>query len=208
MIRFVFKIAVAVLLLGIVAFAALFIVLFVGEMAKQSASATPQLPPAQSAFLHLLEDYRKQYSGASSLFSGSRNDIQMNRIYDARKKALCDVDADVRDWTGVVVNVRTSLFNSRHKASLDIALPSSINDNVGFRGVTINSKEDPELFETFAKLKRGDKIRFSGRLNDYKGCVQEHSVTQAGGMEWPAFRFTYSEVNGVRSTKLSAKDAL
>jgi hypothetical protein len=72
---------------------------------------------------------------------------------------------------------------------------------------TINSKEDPELFETIAKLKRGDKIRFSGRLDHHKGCVHEHSVTQSFGMEWPAFWFTYSEVNGVRSTKLSAKAA-
>lgn len=87
-------------------------------------------------------------------------------------------------------------------------MPSSINDNVGFRGETINAKEDPELFEMVANLKRGDKIRFSGTINHYyKGCVFERSMTQTFGMEWPAFGFTYSEVNGVQSKKLSAKDA-
>ena len=164
-----------------------------------SAPAAQQLPPAQTAFLHLLEDYRKQYSGASSFFSGSQNDIQKNRIYDARKKALCDIDPDVHGWTGVVVNVKTPvIFGSRHKAALEIAMPASINDNVEFRGETINAKEDPELFEMVATLKRGDKIRFSGTINHHhKGCIYAHNLTQTFGMEWPKFGFTYSEINGV-----------
>ena len=188
-------------------------IVLIGVIAVQITSApdalAQQAPSAQAAFLHLLDDYRKQYNGHSSLLWGKRNEIQMNRIYDARKKALCDVDPDVRDWTGVVDKVSTPLiFGSRHKASLEIALPSKVTDNVGFVGETINSKEDPELFEAIANLKRGDKIRFSGTINHYhKGCVFERSITQSGGMEWPTFWFTYSEVNGVLSKKLSAKDA-
>ena len=163
-----------------------------------SRNSEPEMPPAQASFLSQLEDYRTQYSAASS----KRNDIQMNRIYDARKMALCAVDPNVRGWTGTVRDVSTGFSRSQRRAFVTLNIPN-FNDNITFSGENIYLKEDPELFEVLADLKRGDKIQFSGTFDYSTGCVREISLTQTFGMEWPEFRFTYSEINGVRSNKIN-----
>jgi hypothetical protein len=103
---FIVKVAVGVLLLTIAAFIVIFIGLFTNAIitnASSSRNSEPQMPSAQAAFLSQLEDYRNQYSVVR------HNEIQPNRIFEARKLALCEVDSGVRDWIGKVHKIETSL---------------------------------------------------------------------------------------------------
>jgi hypothetical protein len=149
--------------------------------------AIPQGPSAQSTFVANLENYRSQYETAVS----NKNDIQQNRIFDARKEMLCKADPQVQNWTGKVYRIDTSFVDSRHRASLYL----QVSDNVWFYGKMIDSTEDPELFETIAKLNKDDKIRVSGNLDQKENCVREVSLTQRGGMTTPEFRISYSKIN-------------
>jgi hypothetical protein len=146
------------------------------------------MPSAQLTFVSDLEVYRNQYREAQS----NKNDIQQNRIFDARKEALCAVDAQVQNWTGKVYRVDTSVVDSRNRASLNL----QISDNVWINGNTVDSKDNPELFEAIAKLQKGDRVKISGRLDLKDNCVRETSITQYGGMTTPEFRISYSEING------------
>ena len=142
--------------------------------------------PPSSAILRL---FGVQYLEAKK----NDNDIQRNRIADARDDSyLCQVNATIQGWTGKVYRVDTRLIDSRNRASVYL----QISDNVWFRGATINSNENSELFETIAKLKKGDKIRVSGTLQqqEQNKCVSEVSITQTGGMETPEFRLNYSKI--------------
>jgi hypothetical protein len=142
----------------------------------------------QSRFVDTLHDYRDQYGVAVD----NKNSIQKNRITDARDAALCDVDSQVKAWTGKVYRIDTSMIESRLRASVYIQLSK----HVWLRGATIDSRDQPELFEKIANLKAGDPILVSGSFaQDAKGCVDEVSLTQYGGMTTPEFRLTYTAIN-------------
>jgi hypothetical protein len=134
--------------------------------------------------LKQLDDYRSQYGKAKS----NSNEIQQNRIFDARKEFLCNTEAKVNNWSGEVYKVDTSWLNSRQRASVDLR----ISWYIWVRGKIVDAKENPELFEAIATLNKGDHVTFSGMLGEHDGCVHEVSLTQQGGMTTPEFNISYS----------------
>ena len=52
------------------------------------------------------------------------------------------------------------------------------------------------LFNTIARLKEGDRVKFSGRGPGIAkaGCAIERSVTRDGGMSEPQLIFRFTEV--------------
>ena len=160
--------------------------IYAWHLAQSAPVAEEPGPTAQTTFVRALDDYRNEYSQARS----NKNDIQQNRISDTRKeKLLCITEPKINSWAGEVNHVRTGLLNSRKWASVDI----KISRNVSVRG-RVDSTENPELFETIARLNSGDHIRFSGAIGQQEGCLRERSVTQSGGMSDPEFEVAYSEI--------------
>jgi hypothetical protein len=143
------------------------------------------MPKEQLAFVKMLDGYREQYVAASR----DRNDIQMNRIFDSRQKILCNEGVQVNNWFGEINDIDTKWIDSRQRASVNLR----VSWFTWGRGVTVDSRENPELFETMAKLKKNDHVLFSGRITtDSKGCLYEVSLTQHGRMTSPEFNYEFS----------------
>ena len=61
-----------------------------------------------------------------------------------------------------------------------------------------SNRRAAELFEAIARLKAGDKLRVSGKLQRNKDCVKEVSITESGGIDTPEFRLAYTDINGAQ----------
>lgn len=145
-----------------------------------------QMPPTQAAFIDQISGYASQYYEAET----GKNDIQIDRVLDARKKFLCNTKPEVSNWVGEVNRVSTSLNRFEQR----IYVVSSIG-NFRITSDNVDLKVQPEMYETIAQLKSGDRIRFSGTLGHHDdGCVMELSFTQHGGMSAPEFNIKYSEI--------------
>jgi hypothetical protein len=101
----------------------------------------------------------------------------------------------VTDWVGTVDKVDTSIAGG---AILSIAVLPDVDFGTApnaLSNITSNTLIDPgsTLFHTIAGLQVGQKLVFSGQLfASQPDCIQEASVTEAGGMQNPLFvtRFT------------------
>jgi hypothetical protein len=177
----------------------------------------PALPYAQSAFVASLDGYRNQYSDARD----NKNDVQQNRVFDARKKELlCQTDPNIEDWIVKVDRVNTNWVNDRH----EVWVVLQVSKHVWFNSEIVDATKNSALFETIASLKQGDKVRVSGTFRrdgdlisfgDYLreekvkaegsgACVRETSATQWGGMTTPEFGITISSIGNYRATAVKA----
>jgi hypothetical protein len=180
----------------------------------------PVAPYAQSALVAALDGYRNQYSEARS----NKNDIQQNRIHDARKtELLCQSDPNVQDWLVKVHKVNTNWVNDRQKAWVVL----QVSKHVWFNSEIVDATENPAMFETIASLKQDDKVWVSGilrregdlvsfgdylreekvRASGHGGCLRETSATQYGGMTTPEFGITLSSIGDYRAAAVEVPSA-
>jgi hypothetical protein len=185
-----------------------------------TARNEPVAPYAQSALVASLDGYRNQYYEAV----GNKNDIQQNRIHDARRTdLLCQTDPNVQNWVVKVHKVNTNWVNDRQKVWVVL----QVSKHVWFNSEIVDATENPAMFETIASLKQGDKVRVSGILrregdlvsfSDYLreeevrasgrgGCLRETSATQYGGMTTPEFGITLSSIGDYRAAAVKAPSA-
>jgi hypothetical protein len=151
------------------------------------------MPQSQRAFVQMLDGYREKYVEAEK----NRNDIQQNKIYDARQNRLCSAENQVDGWFAEVTDIDTKWIDSRQRASVNLR----VSWYTWGRGVTVDSRENPELFEKLAGLKKGDHVFFSGEIvKSDKGCLKEVSLTQHGGMTAPEFKYNLTSIHKTKKT--------
>jgi hypothetical protein len=118
------------------------------------------VPYAQSAFVASLDDYHNQYSKALS----NKNDVQQNRIHDARRKdLLCQTDPNIENWNVKVDRVNTDWSNDRHRVWVVL----QVSRDVWFNSEIVEEAENKEMFETRKALattcaKRGSRPKAPG----------------------------------------------
>jgi hypothetical protein len=130
------------------------------------------------------------------------NDLTVVTAERDRRSEVCPLlaptDGAVHDWIGTVGKVGTVLGGDKGHAQVKIA------DDVTLKTWSRQSEDekdqtlvDPnsDVYRTFADLKRGDEVRFTGKfLPDGSRCLHETSLFDRNGMLTPGFVFRFTAV--------------
>lgn len=178
-----------------------FVLLLVLLVAASPSPLSKSMPSGQAAFCTVASEAARAYEAAKS--SGA-NEIALSQARERRRSAFEASDrtasGSVSDWIGTVEQVKTSMDGA---ASVEVRIPCDMTVTLKTANNMVSDalmggtmvKPETQLYAALAKLKSGERVRFSGSLIlDKTDHFQEMSVTEAGSMSEPEFLFRFSEM--------------
>jgi hypothetical protein len=174
--------------------AACLIVLGVMSVMPAARGQQPAQPATESAFVAAVVQARQQYNAAA-------NDMQQGGIRATRKTAICQAlrGLSVTGWVGTIYEATT---NGDGNGVVEITIApdvyvmtwnNSLSDVLDHTLIPAGSA----VFNAFARMKKGDAVKFSGIfMRGDTDCVEESSMSMSGSMTEPEFpmRFTAASV--------------
>lgn len=164
-------------------------------MAAREAEAAAFYAPGETqlAFLAAVDAARAASKSAT-------NDLAKGGVRRTRRDTLCGlIGGDrIKSWSGRIYDLST---NGDGLGVLSINIGGDVyfkTWNNDLSDIGYDTLIDPSLaiFAKLSTLKKGDQVRFSGRLFRGRGpdCFNETSVTMSGSMSSPEFTMRFSEV--------------
>ena len=162
---------------------------------KSSKAAVPaiQLPLEEQKFIDIVQKAQKDASKAS-------NDMAKGGVLAIRSKNLKELDTSVQNWFGKVIKIDS---NSDGKGVLSIEVASDVTIctwNNSLSDISDKTLIEPgsDLFNTAAALRKGQKVKFSGRfISDDETGFSEQSLSLDGKIKDPEFTFKFSSIEGL-----------
>ncbi len=158
-----------------------------------TASAGAPMPKAEHDFIAIVT---KAQRGSSE----AENDMARGGFLAVRSSSLKGLSLEATDWVGEVTNVDS---NSDGKGVLSIEIAHGItvttwNNSVSDISDNTLLKPGSELFNKAARLKKGQRVVFSGTFfSDQESGFEESSLTLQGKIEEPEFVFKFGAVKGL-----------
>ena len=166
------------------------------------APAATGMPAAEVAFVTSVQSYVDQYEAAP-------NELVKTALRTERRTRLSQLlpERQVSSWVGTLKDLST---DSDGKASASITLDGSaitVHTDPGnpFKpGSDTSVEHGSPLYNQFAKLTEGEKVKFSGSfLPDERDHLRETSFTESGAMTAPEFVMRFSEVTAASTDSSS-----
>lgn len=160
--------------------------------ALSQRTASAEMPPAEAALIAAVQAARQQYRDAP-------NDMARGAARPMRARAICAAlgSLGAQGWTGTVKELTS---NGDGKGVLMLSIGENVSvgtwDNA-LSDILDNSLIDPvsPVFAQAAVLRRGQRVRFSGRFAaSDRDCVREMSMTMSGSVSEPEFVFVFEAV--------------
>lgn len=166
-----------------------------GESKKQSEKAPEpaiEYPENETA---LIDASKKAMDKAKK----AENDMQKGSALNERNNAICSSIGSftVTDWVGTISKIDS---NSDGYGVLKIELAKNIyvqtwNNSLSDTFDHTLIKPSTTLFETVSNLKKGQKVKFSGKFfKDDDTCISEGSLSLDGKLKEPEYIFRFSQV--------------
>lgn len=160
----------------------------------RSDSPGPGVPAAQAAFVKVITDTARAYEAAP-------NSLAQIPVRADRARRICALKPAPVDWLGTVERIDTAgpTMSAKESASLKVVIPPDIALETAGNGMfdtehTLVPIGTP-LYDTLFKLRKGDKVRFSGVFFPAAtDCLEETSLSEGGMMSDPEFEFRFTAV--------------
>ena len=159
----------------------------------KAAAPNMQLPLEEQKFVDIVQKAQKDASKAS-------NDMAKGGVLAIRSKNLKELETSVQNWFGRVVKIGS---NSDGKGVLSIEVASDVtictwNNALSDIGDKTLIEPGSDLFNTAAALRKGQKVKFSGRfISDDETGFSEQSLSLDGKIKDPEFTFKFSSIEGL-----------
>ncbi|BBU31228.1 hypothetical protein BTHE68_49620 [Burkholderia sp. THE68] len=128
----------------------------------------------------------------------AENDVQHESIGPARDTSLCNMPKEARNWSGTVERIDTYLANEA-RFEIRIAPNLTLGTNGELQDAGSKIQRGTRLFDSVAKLSRGQRVVFSGRfVPDSKGCLTGYGTAERGSAIAPKFVFAFDRVSLLR----------
>ena len=158
----------------------------------KAAPAKPKLTQ-QDRFIKVVED-------AAGKAEDTDNELQVVKIRHERTANIRKLlpSLHVRDWTGTVDDVSTTLGGDSAVLTLsltdDIKVGTWNNGLSDFEDHTLIDVDSP-LYDKLADLSNGDDVTFSGKfVRDPDSGIGEQSLMDISGMTTPTFTFKFTSL--------------
>lgn len=158
-------------------------------------AALGTVPRSQADFVKVVESFYQPFKDAP-------NELKKSALRDERRKAIEKVlpDRVSKDWIGTLDAMTTTREGKAHIAvrlgGSNVVVTTWNNVLSDMLDRTLIEHDTP-LYNAFAKLSKGDVVRFSGTFilgGNALDYVKEKSLTEDGSMTSPAFVFVFTDV--------------
>lgn len=162
------------------------------QQQQQQQTPTIQYPQNETAFIDINNKAIEQAKKAE-------NDMQKGGALSERNKNICATltKLTVVDWIGEIKSINS---NSDGHGVLEITIAPNIIIKTWNNAIsdTFNQtliQPSTPLFDTVSKLKKGQKVKFSGNFFKEEGtCILESSLRLDGKLKKPEYIFKFTQV--------------
>jgi uncharacterized protein YdeI (BOF family) len=128
------------------------------------------------------------------------NDMQRGSALRERSKTICKgmTNFSIKDWVGTITKIDS---NSDGYGVLEIEIAKNVYVKTWNNALSDSFHKtlltpDTPLFDKVANMKKGQKVKFSGKFfKERETCIYESSLSLYGKLTEPEYIFRFSDVN-------------
>lgn len=153
---------------------------------------TPPPSESGSGLPESQRDFLSRIVSAQNEAAATPNSLAFNELLDLRDRQLTEISA-VENWSGIVLGIQR--MQGKGAISIDIGgvtVLAGVHLTYGLD--TLIQPSQSAVYAQLLSLRRGDRVRFSGRFSIYNGSFVEMSYTGSGAISTPEFLFEFSAI--------------